>query len=103
MDLFGRWRRRDRATEDAIDVEKALAVIGARQRFLEALTSHLVMELPPKKRDHLLRKLQQVVGEFMIFPPPEYVSSDTQQDFQDELRRAMQILIEKSTRPTPTS
>jgi hypothetical protein len=103
MGLFGRWRRQERAPERAIDVDKALAVLGARQRLLEALTSHLVMELPPKKRDHLLQQLQQVVRESMLFPPPEYVSPDTQQHFEDELRRAMRVLIEESTRPTSTS
>ena len=103
MGLFGKWRQQERAPEETIEVEKALAVIGARLTFLEALTLHLVTELPPKKRDHLLGQLQQVVGEFMMFPPPDYVSSHLKRDFRDELRRAMQILIEKSTTPTPKS
>ena len=107
MGLFGKWRQQEGAPEkteeQAIDLVKAIAVIGARQAFLQALTWHLVTELPPKKRDYLLEELQEAVRGWMILPPPVYVSSHTEQDFRDELRRAMQILIEKSTRPKPSS
>jgi hypothetical protein len=103
MALFGKRDDQERAPEETVDVEKAIAAIGARQAFLEALTLHLVTELAPKKRENLLGQLQDVVSGLMIRPPPLYVSSRTEQDFRDELRRATQILIEKSTRSKPTS
>ena len=112
MGLFGKWRQQERTPpkeehappkEETIDIEKAMAAIGARQAFLEALTLHLVGELPPKKRDSLLEQLQKYVRGLIRLPPPVYVPPHRREDFQDELRRAMQILVEKTTRPKSTS
>jgi hypothetical protein len=61
MRLFGKRRQEERdnvKAKELDDMEKAIAVISARLRFLEALTSHLVVELPPKKRDSLLEQVR---------------------------------------------
>src|SRR5262245_292865 len=103
MGLFGK-RQQEHAPpkEEAADVGKAIAAISARQRFLDAVLLELVMELTPKKREHLLMQLKEDLGGLAVLPPPSYVSSEHQQDFQDELRRAMKVLIEKATWPRLT-
>ena len=64
---------------------------------MEALTSHLAAELPPKKLDILLERLQEVVGDLVVVPPPEWVPPSREKDFDDELRSAMRLLIEQTT------
>jgi hypothetical protein len=66
-------RRRQQERDNVNDMEKAIAVISGRLRFLEALTSHLVAELPPKKRDSLLEQVREVVGGLEVLPPPPHV------------------------------
>jgi hypothetical protein len=82
--------------EERYNADKAIATISARLRFLEALTADLVAELPPTKRDRLLRHLGVVVRELNIFPPPISVPLGKEQEFHDALRSAMQVLIENS-------
>jgi hypothetical protein len=101
MSWFGKRRQQGPALDEEIDLEKAIAEISARQAFLQALTFRLVAELSPKKRDSLLEELQEVVPLLMLCPPP-YVSSHKEQDFKDEVRHAMQVLLEWTTRPKPT-
>jgi hypothetical protein len=104
MGLFGKRHQEERTPpkEATTDVGKAIAAISARQRFLDALLLELVKELSPKKRDNLLIQLKEDIGGLVVLPPPSYVPSDNQQDFQDELRRAMKVLIEKATWPRLT-
>ena len=71
MGLFGRRRQQER--DNVNDMEKTIAVISGRLRFLEALTSHLVAELPPKKRDSLLEQVREVVGGLKVLPSPTHV------------------------------
>jgi hypothetical protein len=104
MGLFGKQRQEERdnvKTKELDDMEKAIAVISARQRFLEALTSHLVAELPPKKRDSLLEQVREVVGGLEVLPPPTHIPPRRAQEFRNELRSAMQIMIEKTTNRRP--
>ena len=105
MGLFGKQRQEERdnvKTKELDDVEKAIAVISARLRFLEALTSHLVAELSPKKRDSLLEQVREVVGGLEVLPPPTHVPPGRAQEFHNELRSAMQVVIEKTTNRRPT-
>jgi hypothetical protein len=99
MSWFRKGRRQDVKTEEPnnTEMEKAIAEISARLRFLEALTSHLAAELPPKKLDILLERLQEVVGDLVVVPPPEWVPPSREKDFDDELRSAMRLLIEQTT------
>src|ERR1700676_3880 len=100
MGLFGKWRQEERddvKTKELDDMEKAIAMISARLRFLEALTSHLVAELPPKKRDSLLEQVREVVGGLKVFPPPTHVPPGREQEFH-ALSSAMQVIIEKTTK-----
>jgi hypothetical protein len=94
MKWFG--KRHQQHAEKPHDIEKAIAVISARLIFLETLTSQLVLDLPPKKRDHLLEQVQQAISGRLVFPPPEWVPASGEQDFRDELRRSMRIIIEKT-------
>ncbi len=100
MGLFGRRRQQER--DNVNDMEKTIAVISGRLRFLEALTSHLVAELPPEKRDGLLEQVREVVGGLKVLPPPTHVPPGREQEFYNELSRAMQVLIEKTTKRGPT-
>ena len=100
MGLFGRRRQQER--DNVNDMEKTIAVISGRLRFLEALTSHLVAELPPEKRDGLLEQVREVVGGLEVLPPPAHVPPGRAQEFQNELRSAMQVVIEKTTNRRPT-
>jgi hypothetical protein len=106
MSWFRKGRRQDVKTEEPnnTDVEKALAEMSARLMFLEVLTSHLAAELPQKKLDVLLERLQEVVGDLVVVPPPEWVPPSREMNFDDELRSAIRLLIEKTThlkrRPT---
>ena len=102
MSLFGRRLKKQRAPpkEEAADLGKAIAAISARQRFLDALLLELVKELSAKKRENLLVQLKEDIGGLAVLPPPNYVPSGNQQDFQDELRRAMKVLVEKATWPS---
>jgi hypothetical protein len=105
MGLFGKQRQEERdnvKTKELDDVEKAIAVISARLRFLEALTSHLVAEMPPKKRDSLLEQVREVVGGLKVLPPPTHVRPGREQEFYNELSSAMQVIIEKTTKRRPT-
>lgn len=103
MGLFGRRRQEERHNVKTLDgLEKAIAVISARLRFLEALTSHLVAELPPKKRDSLLEQVREVVGRLEVLPPPTHVPPGREKEFHNELSSAMQVLIEKTTKRRPT-
>jgi hypothetical protein len=102
MGLFGKWRSDNVKTKELDDIEKAIAVISARLRFLEAVTSHLVAELPPKKRDSLLEQVREVVGELKAFPPPTHVPAGREQEFHNELRSAMQVLLENTPKRRPT-
>ncbi len=100
MGLFGRRRQQER--DNVNDMEKAIAVISGRLRFLEALTSHLVAELPPERRDGFLEQVREVVGGLKVLPPPRHVPPGREQEFYNELSRAMQVLIEKTTKRGPT-
>jgi hypothetical protein len=105
MGLFGKRRQEERdnvKTKELDDMEKAIAVISGRLRFLEALTSHLVVELPPKKRDNLLEQVREVVGGLEVLPPPTHVPPGREKEFRNELSSAMQIIIEKTTNRRPT-
>jgi len=105
MGLFGKQRQEERdnvKTKELDDVEKAIAVISGRLRFLEALTSHLVAELPPERRDGFLEQVREVVGGLKVLPPPRHVPPGREQEFYNELSRAMQVLIEKTTKRGPT-
>jgi hypothetical protein len=99
MVLFGRRRQKER--DNVNDMEKAIAVISGRLRFLEALTSHLVAELSPKKRDGLLEQVREVVGGLKGLPP-RHVPPGREQEFYNELSIAMNVLIEKTTKRGPT-
>ena len=90
-----RKRRQQDAKEEKPD--ETIALIGARLTFLEALTSQLVAELPPERRNLLLKQLQGVVGGLIVLPPPKWVPPSREQDFRDELRRRIQVLIEHTT------
>ena len=95
------WKRRQRERdemekEDRHHMGRAIAAISGRLRFLEALTADLVAELSPAKRDRLLQHLRDVVRELKILPPPIGVPPGKEQEFHDELRRALEILIENS-------
>lgn len=99
MSFFWKWRQQARDNtekEERHDMERAITTISARLTFLEALTAELIAELPPTKRARVLQNLRQFVGEQKIFPPPISVPPDKEQEFHDELRRAVKILIEKS-------
>ena len=101
MGLFGKRRQEERdnvKTKKLDDMEKAIAVISARLRVLEAVTSHLVAELPPKKRDRLLEQVREVVGGLKVLPSPTHVPPGREQEFHNELCSAMQVLIEKTTK-----
>jgi hypothetical protein len=105
MGLFGKRRQEERdnvKAKELDDMEKAIAVISARLRFLEALTSHLVAELLPKKRDSLLEQVREVVGGLKVLPPPTLVPPGREQEFHNELSSAMQVLIEQTTKRRPT-
>ena len=93
------WKRRQQQRdnlEERYDMHKAITAISGRLRFLEALTADLVAELPPAKRDSLLQHLREVVRELKILPPPIAVPPGKEQEFHDELRRAVEVLIENS-------
>lgn len=96
MGLFRKRRQQELPPkEETIDVEMAIAEISARQAFLQALAFRLATELPPKKRDHLLEELQEVVRGLMSLPQPTHVPHRRLQDYRAELGRRMQFLIEK--------
>jgi hypothetical protein len=90
MGLFGRRRQEERHNVKTLDdLEKAIAVISARLRFLEAITPHLLAELPPKKRDSLLEQVREVVGRLEVLPPPTHVPPGREKEFHNELSSAM--------------
>lgn len=98
MSLFGkRLKKKLPPTEETIDIEKALAEIGARQKVLEALTLEIIKDLTPKKRESLLARLNERVVELATLPPPGYVSSHKQTHFQRELHTVVRVLVERST------
>jgi len=98
MNWFGKRNQQDAEQEEQpYDTEKAIAVLSARLIFLEALTSHLVSELPPKKRDHLLEQVQEAIRGLMAFPSPEWVSPSGEQNFRDEMHRDLRLFVEKTT------
>jgi len=90
-----RKRRQPDAKEEKPD--ETIALIGARLTFLEALTSQVVAELPPERRNLLLKQLQKGVGGLIVLPPPKWVPPSGEQDFRDELRRRIRVLIEHTT------
>lgn len=94
MGLFGKRGQQQRGNNDG--TETAIAVISARLTFLQTLTSHLVAELPARKRDLLLEQLRDAIGGLMLLPPPVWVPPAGEQDYRDELRRDMELLIEKA-------
>src|SRR5262245_42426772 len=101
MSWFGKRRQQDKK-EKPYDTEQAIAVISADLIFLEALTSRLVAELPLNKRYRLLEQLQSVISGLIVLPPPEWAPPSREQDFRDELRRRMRLLIEQTTnQPKP--
>lgn len=89
-------KRRQQATKEE-KPDETIALIGARLTFLEALTSQLVAELPPERRNVLVEQLQKVVGGLIVLPPPKWVPPSREQDFRDELRRRIRVLIEHTT------
>jgi hypothetical protein len=50
----------------------------------------------------MLVQLKEDIGGLAVLPPPTYLPSDNQQDFQDELRRAMKVFVEEATWPRLT-
>jgi hypothetical protein len=99
MGLFGRRPQQER---DNGNVEQAIAVISARLRLLEVLTSHLLAEVPPLKRVGLLEQARKIVAGLKVLPPPTHVPPGREQEFYNELSRAMQVLIEETTKLGPT-
>jgi hypothetical protein len=98
MSFFWKWRQQERDNtekEERYDMDKAITTISGRLRFLEVLTVELVAELPPTKRARVLQNLRKVVREEKIFPPPISVPPGKEQEYHDELRRAVEVLIEK--------
>ena len=95
MGWFRKRRQQDAKEEQP---NETIALIGARLTFLEALTSQLVAELPPERRNLLLEQLQEVVGGLIVLPPPKWVSPSREQDFRDELSRRIRVLIEHTTK-----
>lgn len=104
MGLFGKRHQEehDYRSEKRDDnrAEAALAIVSGRLTFLQALTSHLVAELPPKKRERLLEELREVVSGLMALPPPAWVPPRGEQDYHDEIRRDLELLIEKTANLT---
>ena len=97
MNWFGKRRQQDAEKEQQpYDAEKAIAMISARLIFLEALTSRLVSELPPKKRDHLLEQVQAAIRGLTVFPSPEWVPPSGEQEFHAEMHRDLRLFIEKT-------
>jgi hypothetical protein len=97
MRFFG--KRRPQKHDDAAErdeIEKAIAAMSARLEGLEALTFGLVAELPSNKRDRLLQRFREVCAERCVLPPPKCVPDHRVEDFRNELRRVMQIYIEKA-------
>ena len=97
MHFFG--KRRPQKHDDATErdkMEKAIAAMSARLEGLEALTFGLVAELPPAKRDRLLQRFREVCAERCVLPPPACVPGNRAEEFRNELRRVMQIYIEKA-------
>ena len=82
--------------DERYDMEKAIARVSARLKFIEAFTAELVAELPPTKRARALQNLREVVREQKIFPPPTSVPPGKEQEYHDEIRRAVEVLIESS-------
>jgi|SRR5882724_1254889 len=100
MGLFGMRPQQER--DNGNDMEKAIAVISARLRLLEVLTPHLLAEVPPMKRVGLLEEARKIVGGLKVLPPPTHVPPGREQEFYNELSRAMQVLIEETTKCGPT-
>ena len=99
MSFFSKWRQQERENtekEERHDMDKAITTISARLKFLETLTAELVAELPPTKRARILQNLREAARGQMIFPPPTYVPPGKEQEYHDELRRAVEVLIENS-------
>lgn len=103
MRFFWKWRQQERDNmDDSLqkgerhDMEKAITRVSARLKFLEALTAELFAELPPTKRARVLQNLREVVREQKIFPPPTSVPPGKEQEYHDEIRRAVEVLIESS-------
>jgi hypothetical protein len=101
MRFFWKGRQQER---DNIDerlqkderYEKAITRISARLKFLEAFTTELLAELPPTKRARVLQNLREAVREQKIFPPPTSVPPGKEQEYHDEMRRAVEVLIESN-------
>jgi hypothetical protein len=91
MAWFGRRRQQER--DNVNDMERAIAVISARLRFLEALTPYLLAELPPERRDGLLEQVRKAVGGLKVLPPPTHVPPGREQEFYNELSRAMIVSL----------
>ena len=99
MSFFSKWRQQERENtekEERHDMDKAISTISARLKYLETLTAELVAELPPTKRARILQNLREAAREQKIFPPPTYVPPGKEQEYHDELRRAVEVLIENS-------
>ena len=101
MRFFWRWRQQERDNRDDRlqkddRYEKGITRVSARLKFLEALTIELLAELPPNKRARVLHNLREAVREQKIFPPPTSVPPGKEQEYHDEMRRAVEVLIENS-------
>jgi hypothetical protein len=99
MSFFSKWRQQEHENtekEERHDMDKAITTISARLKFLETLTAELVAELPPTKRARILQNLREAARGQMIFPPPTSVPPGKEQEYHDELRRAVEVLIENS-------
>jgi hypothetical protein len=101
MRFFWRWRQQERDNMDDRPqnddrYEKAITRVSARLKFLEAFTIELLAELPPTKRARVLQNLREAVREQKIFPPPTSVPPGKEQEYHDEMRRAVEVLIESS-------
>jgi hypothetical protein len=101
MSFFGKWRQQEQERdntekEERHDMDTAITTISARLRFLEALTAELVAEMPPTKRARLLQHLRAFVREQKLAPLSISVPPGQEQEYDDELRRAVQVFIEKN-------
>ena len=93
------WKRRQQERdniEKRYDMDEAISTISARLRCLEVLATDLVAELPPTKRNRLLQHFGEAVRELQAFPTPRSVPPGKEQEYHDELRRAVEVLIENS-------
>jgi hypothetical protein len=94
MDWFGRKRRE----QDLSQMQEAILKLTARLTCTESLICAILLTEDPQQRERVLAGARAFAVQLGDLKPPHYVQEEKQQDYRNEVSRALQAFIENTSK-----